>query len=73
MHFLLKSLSPLQSGTEQSPVITINLTRLYVCLNLNGVCVCTLCVPLYIYRRQYIYSIYNIMSLKLDSCGFKQN
>ncbi len=37
MHFLLKSLSPLQSGTEQSPVITINVTRLCVSLNLSCV------------------------------------
>lgn len=74
MHFLLKSLPLLQSGTEQSPVITINVTRLYVCLNLNSVCVCTLCVYLCTYTEGNIYTVYKtFMSLKLDSCGFKEN
>lgn len=58
MHFLLKSLSPLQSGTEQSPVIIINVTRMCVRLNLNSVCVYVLYACTYVHIQKAIYIQY---------------
>lgn len=59
MHFVFVFLKASPHGRQElnKLVIKQNVTSFYECFDFSSACMFSMCVPMYIYRRQYIYSI----------------